>query len=312
MVQALEYALDCSALCPGCQEINGNMPDFIVLGAVKAGTTSLYHYLGQHPQIIMSRMNWPRYFHIENGEPDFRTRQQRYGNALLEESIGRYRMMCNRRIPRTWDAYQAQWPSPQTGVMHGEVSPTYLHDPAVAPGILRRLPKVKLLMVLRNPVERAYSHYVMDFREGWEREMDFGKVLSAEASRIDDFWWGARHNLRHGLYSQRVAEYLQLFPRDQIKILLHDDYKASAQNFLRNIFEFLGVDPDAEIDVTGRHNVGVVRFRTKDAASGQEKRIEAAPPSLPDQLRRELQDFFRHDILRLQQLIGKDLSSWMQ
>jgi hypothetical protein len=288
------------------------MPDFILLGAVKAGTTSLFHYLGQHRQITMSRMNWPRYFHIESGEPDFQSRQRKYGNALLEQSVRRYRMMCNRRIPRTWEAYRAQWPKPETDVIFGEVSPTYLHDPAVAPAILRRLPKVKLLMVLRNPVERAYSHYLMDFREGWEREPDFGKVLREEPFGIDDFWWGARHNLRHGLYSQRVEEYLQLFPRDQIKILMHDDYRASAQNFLHDIFAFLGVDTGAEIDVAARHNVGVLRLHTKDPASGQTKRVEATPPSLPSKLKRELQDFFRPDVLRLQQLIGKDLTPWLQ
>jgi len=133
---------------------------------VKAGTTSLYNYLDQHPKIQMSSWNWPRYFHVADGPPDFQSLSGRYGTALRAESEQRYALMCPPRIPRTIKQYEALWPGEESDLVRGEVSPTYLHDAEVCGRIFRRLPEARLLVVLRNPVERAYSHFVMDRRFG--------------------------------------------------------------------------------------------------------------------------------------------------
>jgi hypothetical protein len=118
------------------------MPDFIVIGAVKAGTTSLHHYLGQHPGIQMSLQNWPRFFHVDNPSPDFDKLKAKYGNSLLSESLWRYKLMCHPGIPKTFNAYKQMWPKHKKDQSHGEVSPTYLYDASVPAKIPNRLPNI--------------------------------------------------------------------------------------------------------------------------------------------------------------------------
>ncbi|NKB33208.1 MAG: hypothetical protein GKR91_08925 [Pseudomonadales bacterium] len=285
------------------------MPDFIVIGAVKAGTTSLYHYLGQHPAIQMSSVNWTRFFHVDGDPPDFKTKEKTYGTELLQSSVNRYKNMCNPRIPTSIEDYLSLWNSETEGHCLGEVSPTYLHDPAVAPRIHARFPKIKLIAVLRHPVDRAYSHFVMDAREGWEKEMDFRKVIANEPYQIDDFWWGKRHYLRHGLYSSRIAEYLQLFSRDQLLVLRYDELNSQPEQFFEKLFEFLGVDKKHEVDTSIKHNAGLLRYRKQ--GEDKNKLYKFRAPELPSKFRSELTNFYREDIVKLQSLFGMDLSDWL-
>ena len=285
------------------------MPDFIVIGAVKAGTTSLFHYLKQHPSIRMSAINWPRFFHVDGTAPDFESRQKSHGSELAEVSLKRYSNICNPRIPKTFEQYLSLWPKSVEEYCQGEVSPTYLHDPAVAPRILRRLPKVKLIVVLRQPVDRAYSHYIMDVRAGWEKELSFVKVIKEEPYKIDDFWWGHRHNIRHGLYTARVAEYLQLFHRDQLLFLRYEDLKNQPEIFFKRLFAFLQLDTSVSIDTSVKHNPGLLHYRKEGSDTTDIHTMR--PSELPNRFHGELTEFFRSDILALQDLIGQDLSDWL-
>lgn len=311
-------------------------PSFIVLGAVKAGTTSLYNYLGQHPEIQMSAWNWPRYFHIASGAPDFTKLAERYGDAHRTESEGRFNMMFPARIPRSIKQYEALWPATDTARARGEVSPTYLHDPDVCTEIARRKPAAKLIIALRNPVERAYSHFVMDRRKGWEQIGDFGASLNEEPIQASNFFWGRRHYIRHGLYADAVARYKASFPRKQIKVMFYEDLVREPETYLADILDFIDVDPKYPIDMSMRHNKGLVRHDTKltrllygDFPGRQfiKRRISksvraviskqitsathaAAEPMQP-QIRKRLIREFRNDIQKLQPLVDRDLTSWM-
>ena len=97
-----------------------DMSEFMVMGAVKTGTTSLYHYLSQHPEIQMSRVNWPRFFHVDGSEPDFDRFKEIHGEALLNESLRRYRLMCHQGIPKDFDAYRGYWPDEGRQRIRGE------------------------------------------------------------------------------------------------------------------------------------------------------------------------------------------------
>ncbi len=310
-------------------------PSFIVLGAVKAGTTSLYNYLGQHPEIEMSDWNWPRYFHIADGPPDFESLAARYGEDHLADSEGRYSMMIPERIPREMQQYESLWKD--NAKIRGEVSPTYIHDASVCASIASRAPDTKLLIVLRAPVERAYSHFVMDRRRGWESIEDFGEALDSEPDDADDFWWGRRHYIRHGLYAESVKQYLQTFPRDQVRIMFYDDLVSNSALYLKRIFEFLEVDPSFVVDTSKRHNKGLVRNNTmltrllyanfpgrewlKKRISDQARTVvsktltktthSAASPLTAD-LRARLVSRFRDDVRELESLVDRDLSSWVR
>lgn len=285
------------------------MPDFIIIGAVKAGTTSLYHYLGQHPSIQMSQNNWPRFFHIDNPPPNFHKLKAKYGDSLLSESLWRYRLMCHPGVPRTYSAYKKMWPLRKQGQLHGEVSPTYLYDASVPAKIQNRLPNIKLIAILRQPAARAYSHFVMDVTHGWVPENNFTLALKREPRNIDEFWWGLRHYLRHGLYSHRIEQLLTIFDSEQIKIMLYDDYQSMPGKFIQDIFSFIGVDPSFKVNMETRHNQGLIVVQNKDG--GGNKRQLVKPPPLPVTASQSLTKYFRNDIKRLQDLTQRDLSAWL-
>lgn len=312
------------------------LPSFIVLGAVKAGTTSLYNYLGQHPEIQMSSSNWPRYFHVADGAPDFDALASRFGDDLREESEARYHMMCPPSVPREIADYATMWTNGSSRVM-GEISPTYLHDADVCTRIAERIPHARLIAVLRNPVERAYSHFVMDRRRGWETTPEFDDALAAEPADADAFWWGRSQYVRHGLYANSIRQYRDAFAPDQLKIMFYDDLIADPDAYLREMFEFIGVDPDVKIDNSARYHRGLVKSQTLKSrllytqfpgkqflkrhlpSATREKikgRIENATHAEPMPMslatRARLTNVFRDDVHALQSLVDRDLSHWLK
>ena len=312
------------------------LPTFIVLGAVKAGTTSLYHYLRQHPDIQMSNWNWPRFFHLDGEYPDFDTLTARYGHKHRLESERRFSLMFPPRIPRDVKAYESLWPVGRKTQTRGEISPTYLYDAAVPARIRNRLPNVKLIVILRSPAARAYSHYIMDVRNGWEKITDFSKALLEEPVEIDDFWWGWRHYVRHGFYVAPLERFLQEFAPEQIKILVYDDYLASPHKMLCDIFRYLNVDTSFEVDMSLRYNQGQVikaTFLTSLIRSQHPAKkffLSALPeklilslrrqiidrslvkaPAVSKEIHQQLTETFRDEVLCLQDLLNRDLSCWL-
>jgi hypothetical protein len=317
------------------------LPTFIVIGAVKAGTTSLHYYLSQHPEIQMSQMKEPRFFHVDGEEPDFNDLAVRYGLGLRDESEERFKIMIKSRIKRkidNIDNYESLWDAGSEIKVRGEVSPTYIYDAIVPSRIHKRLPNIKLIAILRNPMARAYSHYIMDVRNGFEEMDDFADALRNEPFEIDDFWWGKRHYIRHGFYTRPLQRYLKEFDNVQVRIFLYDDYKNSPDEMLKNIFQFLGVDPSFKVNMSMRYNEGLipdnsffsdlVRSRhpvkrlllsvvpdklllpIRQRIIANQKLIE--PKTMTQEVRQRLIEIFREDIISVQGLLKRDLSSWLQ
>lgn len=269
------------------------MADFFVLGAVKAGTTSLHSYLKQHPLIEMSRQKWTRFFHVDGGEPDFDAIARRYGTSLLKESLVRFRMICNVRVPRDFESYMQQWDGAREGIIRGEISPTYMYDYSACRQIQSRFPNAKIILILREPVRRAISHYVMDYANHWVPDREFLTALRREPWQADEFWWGLRHYLRHGLYSRSLNCVQSVFEPQKTKIMLYDDMLASPSAFLDEITDFLEVDR-MKFDAAEWYNVA-----------------PADKPLLNAKTIESLENFFRPDILRIQSMIDRDLSRWL-
>lgn len=270
------------------------MVDFFVIGAVKAGTTSLHKYLEQHPAIEMSRAKWTRFFHVDEIHLDFEELSAKYGSALMRESQARFRMMCHAGIPRSFDRYLEQWDFSREGKVRGEISPTYMYDPHACDRIHARFPQAKILVVIRDPVQRAISHFVMDLANNWVPEKDLFMALRREPWRVDEFWWGLRHYLRHGLYSRYLGRILEVFGHDRCKILLYDDMLSSPGSFMNEITDFLGVER-IEFDLTQRHN-----------------QAPTSKPVLDAKAQASLYRFFHADVLRTQEIIARDLGHWLK
>lgn len=303
------------------------MPNFLIIGAAKAGTTSLYLYLGQHPQVYMSSIKEPHFFALEGEDLDFRGPGDR-------EALSRMVVINN------VEAYRSLFEGVSGEKAVGEASAMYLHSEK-APGRIRYyVPEARLIAILRDPVERAYSSFLHMRRDGREPLSDFAQALEAEEGRIRDGWAPNWHYKRTGYYHEQLSRYFEVFGREQIRVYLYEDLKTDPLGMLRDVYGFLGVDDAFVPDVSMRHNVSGVpknerlhafllrphpvktalksffpkklRRRLVPGSLNALRNWNLVKPPFPEEVRRELKETYREDVLRLQDLIGRDLSSWLK
>jgi hypothetical protein len=311
-------------------------PDFLVIGAPRSGTTSLYSYLNQHPQIQMSSQKEAGFFHFAGEAPDFDRMAISYGPDLLAESRVRYKR-AERLSILDAERYGQLWTPDSMVTARGEATPTYLFDPEAASVIRRHVPNSKLIVMLRNPADRAYSEYLQALRLGLEQHRDFEDALAAEPVDVDDYWWGARRYVRSGLYAKNLTRYLDTWPRERIRIYFNDQFEADTPSLVRDCFQFLGVDENVAVDVSTRHKAGFVPAQSLLVAAAQSdgvikrsmrkvlpwsvrrrlyhrivSRSKAEPPPFSDRARSSLITHFSEDISRLQALTGRDLRVWLR
>ena len=294
-------------------------PDFLIIGAAKSGTTALYRYLQQHPQIFLSPVKEPHYFAFAGEKPDYR------GPGVT----------VNKTSVTDLGAYQRLFDDVRDETAVGEASALYLYVPAAAARIKEYAPAMRLIVILRHPAERAFSSYLHLMRDGREPLMDFAAALQAEPQRIRANWGFLWRYRDLGFYAQQLRRYYALFPREQVRVYLYDDFRADALAVLRDMCRFIGVDDAFTPDMSLRHNVsGIPRQRWlhsllhgahpakallkpflpvawRDRARRQMTQRNLARPTLPPDLRRALTNDFRTEILDLQDLLQRDLSAWL-
>ena len=290
------------------------MPNFLIIGAMKSGTTALYYYLEQHPEIYMSPVKEPNYFSSQEQEntadtvADIRAYQHLFRGASGTKAIG-------------------------------EASHSYLYEPRAAAEIRRYIPEAKLIAILRNPIDRAYSHFLHMVRTGTEPLDDFAQALQEEEvgmrkERVFQDYIG------RGLYYDQLRRYFGTFPREQVRVYLYEDLSGAPINTVQDAFRFLKVEDAFVPDVSLRRNVsGHPKYKTLDALLRRQSRIKhaakiylparmrwhlskafddlktrnlVAPPAVEPEVRQQLKDTYREDIMKLQELIDRDLSKWLK
>ncbi|MDE5076022.1 MAG: sulfotransferase [Trichodesmium sp. St5_bin2_1] len=302
------------------------MPNFLIIGATKAGTTSLYNYLKQHPQIYMSPVKEPRFFAFEGeNTPHFLGydgKQQRW--TVITEI----------------EDYQALFRGVSDEIAIGEASTLYLYSPKAPERIRYHIPDVKVIAILRDPVERAYSHFLHFVRSSHEPFSDFLQAFQDEENRIQKNLGMLWHYKNMGFYSVQISRYFKVFDRANIKVYLYEDWNNDPLRFLEEIFSFLGVDSTFVPDMSLRSNPSVIPknpalqkfllypnflrsflkfFLPKKLRQGisltlYKENIKNGfkPPLLSDNVREELIEVYRDDIWKLQDLINRDLSMWLK
>ncbi|MEL6441752.1 MAG: sulfotransferase [Cyanobacteria bacterium J06621_8] len=294
---------------------SGKMPDFLIIGAAKSGTTSLYRYLEEHPQVYMSRVKEPQFFAFEDQQINF-------------QGPGDMERINNCYIPDL-ESYQTLFHEAQ-GKIAGEASTWYLYSSKAAKNINKYLPNVKIIAVLRNPVDRAYSSFLHLAGEGSE-SFNFTQGLKAEQKRIEKNYALLWHYTQAGFYSEQIKRYFQVFTQNQIKIYLYDDLVANPINVIQDVYQFIGVDSKFIPNTHKKYNVsGIPKSKTLDrllftsnpikslfkplVSKKIRKKIQQKSkqkPSIPLDIRQELTALYKNDILTLEKLIQKDLSSWL-
>lgn len=298
------------------------MPTFLVIGAMKCGTTSLYYYLRQHPQIYLhpSRKE-AQFFCYEGNAPGF---------------LGPGDDEVNRYIIQDIEAYRRLFEGATGQAAIGEVGTVYIYIPGSAERIHHYVPRVRLIAILRNPVHRVYSNFLHLVREQLEPCGDLAEALRREPQRIRERWSPHWHYVQAGFYHAQLKRYLDIFDRRQIRVYLYDDYQKNPIGLVQDIFRFLGVDDSFVPDMSLRHNVaGIPRIRglhrlldsrhpikkilrpflSSERRLAIRERLRMLnlrkPPALAPELYRHLLETYREDILALQGLLDRDLSHWL-
>lgn len=300
---------------------NGKLPNFLVVGAARCGTTSLFYYLLQHPDVYIPKRKECMFF-----------------SGMSKHIQGRGRVFAS-SVVSDLEAYQALFADVAGEKAVGEISTDYLyfHQPSIR-NIKRVLgDHTRIIIMLRNPVQRAYSHYLHHRRYGIE-ELSFEDALVAEPERIRQNHFWAFHYSTASFYFPAVQAYLEHFRH--VKVCLYDDLERDPSGVVREIYAFLGVDASFVPDVTERYNVSgeyrsrVVRFLSQksDAAKrmlfplfkrwvehergrrGLEKLLARmlVKPSMRADTRRILMDRHRQDIVKTQRLIQRGLEHWLR
>jgi hypothetical protein len=299
-------------------------PNFFLVGAARAGTTSLWHYLRAHPDVYMPAA-------LQGKEPSF---------------------FCDLTPPwareyRTLEAYRALFDGAGRRHAIGDASTNYLVAPESARRIREQFPDARILILLRNPADRAYSLYRFLCFWGLETVTPFEKALAREADRYGNERFERKWELLYhaflyyhsGLYSEQIQRYVAAFPRDQIHIVLYDDLKHAPLETVQKVYRFLGVDPDFEPEL-GVHNQSQfplsVRLQSLIASRWRGHPLRPSKPMrrrdrlhfpvafginmllgqyrrerLRPDTRRALLERFRPDINRTAALIGRNLDGWL-
>jgi hypothetical protein len=196
-------------------------PNFFIVGAAKAGTTSLYAGLRQHPEVFMCYPKEPHHFTQVNPPHQLRWHFEGYTD--------RHRYLRLFEGSRGFRAI-------------GEASTSYLWHPQGARRIRRQVPDARIIISLRDPVERAYSHYLMHVREGIQ-SLSLYDALAEDLKRTEEAWAISHFYVGKGRYAKQVRRYLEVFGRDRVKIVLFDDLKRDPVAKLLEVVQFLGLDP---------------------------------------------------------------------
>ncbi len=260
------------------------MPNFLVIGAAKAGTTALYDYLGAHPDIYMSPLKETNFLALEGHPLDF-------SGPGDSDYINKWSIT-------TLDEYCAQFRGVTTERAVGEACPLYLYDPehVVIERIKKYVPDAKLIAMLRNPVDRAYSAFLHLYRDGREPLTEFGPALDMEAERVAAGWEHIWHYKQMGFYGRQLERYYSAFGRERMLVFLYNDLLTDAVGVMQTCYRFLGVDDAFVPDMTIRPNSAL--------ELGDRK-----PPILPE-VREQLARLYDEDISLLERLICRDLSHW--
>ena len=300
-----------------------SLPDFFVLGAPKAGTTALHAALAGHPHLYLSPVKEPKYFLCDDRPP-----------ALLGGP-------GDAHSSREWvwrrDRYEQLFDAAPTGTLRGESTPFYLADMDAHRRIHEAVPDSRLIVVLRDPVDRAYSNWAHLWADGLETIDNFVLACAEEPRRREEGWAPFWRYLETGLYGRQLEHLLTLFPRDQVHIIRYLELVDAPSETMDAVCRFLGVEEGVITQVPAR-NVGgyvpptryarVLRagFRNgarlgshfppqvwRKASLPLQWLIQRTPqhrPELAETERGKLVDYFADDIDLVEEITGWDLRAW--
>lgn len=221
------------------------VPDFFLLGAAKSGTSSLYYYLQEHPQVFMPRIKEPWFFSFIDDPPE----------PIEKHSLP--------GVISDVDEYCALYDDAMEGALPGDASPSYLYTFEKTIAHFRTFyhreedwKRLKMVISLRNPIDRAWSQY-WTLRRVLREPVDFDEAIQPETiQKRKELGWNPFYDyIGFGRYTEQVNAYFEAFGRDRVLVVLYDDLRKDRRAVCRKIFEFLEIDPEFEPNVRTTYNV---------------------------------------------------------
>ena len=276
-----------------------------IVGTPKAGTTSLHHYLNEYPEILMSSEKEPDYF----SDKEIFQQGLYYGESRIDSLI-KYNNLFSKRDKEKF---------------LGEASVSYLFYPKVSERISVYNSESKIIIMLRNPIDRAFSHYLMDYRLGLTSKSFEEEFKNQESLNFQQYFL-------LGNYYNQVKKYLEVFDTENVHIIWYSDFKQNAEKELQKVINFIGLNSDFKVDFNKVHNsfsmpknnmirkiYSVIWLRKILTFIFPEKFVnliksilfnKGKKPKLSEDSRRVLFSYYKSDIEDLEQLLSVNLSRW--
>ncbi|WP_424923004.1 sulfotransferase family protein [Alicyclobacillus sacchari] len=293
-------------------------PNFFIVGAAKSGTSSLDRYLSQHPEVFIPPKKEAHYFSIPDFPPTFR--------GPGDEGMNLYTIRDRAEYDLLFDGVRDE-------KAVGESSVFYLYYPGTAKRMHEAYPGARIIIMLRNPVDRAFSAYMHLVRD--EREhLPFRESLAKEDERIAGSFEPLWYYRAVGLYASQVQRYFDVFGPDRVKVIIFEEFSRNPVAAVREVCTFLGVSSDFTPDTSIRHNEsGVPKSRAiynfiskphgikeivkpllpasfRERLGNQVKSMVLERVQMEPAVRTELERYFASDIAALEDVLGRDLSIW--
>ena len=283
--------------------------DFFIVGAPKAGTTSLYHYLNEHSEIEMSSQK----------EPDF----------FSDQSLQKQKLYYDKNRIDTLEKYNSLFEREDV-ILRGDSSVSYLFYEDVPHKIITYNPDAKIIIMLRNPIDRAFSHYLMDYSLGLISE-SFETIIQKQSKHKNANLFYQQY-IQVSEYTKQIKRYLEVFSMDNIHFIDYEDFKNDTSDVVNSVFLFLGVNDDFQPYLKKKYNTytapknsliryvySFVAFR-KMVANILSKNLTKTirnllfrsdkKPQLTELTRNFLKKHFESDVRELSELLNKDFTKW--
>ncbi|MFI5218018.1 MAG: sulfotransferase domain-containing protein [Bacteroidia bacterium] len=310
-------------------------PNFFVVGAAKCGTTALYHFLSRHPEVYMSPIKEPNHFCTDIKPEEF-TREYQLHEARKNLDLNKY--LAGPMTEKHFDyfviklgQYELLFKNVTSEKAIGEISNSYLFSKVAAINIKNKVPEAKIVIILRNPVDRIFSHYLANLRDG-KTFRPFMEEIQLDFNKSNKGWWKSHCYFEMGLYFEQVKRYVDIFGTEQVKVLWYEDLKNDFTSLVENLFSFLDVSSNLRLTSDEKYNVSMEprnkRFIYYISKLGIKKPLfNLIPASYKTRIknsffkkqfsfemnadeRQYLSSFYEKDVQNLGRLLQKDLSHW--
>ena len=292
-----------------------NKVDFFVVGAARSSTTSLYNYLIQHPEIYLPKIKELNYFsEVESKDLSLYDKPEK-------------NQFYHTKIIKSAKTYDKLFKGANDNQIKGDISPSYMWDRNTAERIFNHNPEAKIIISLRNPVYRAFSHYLMNFSIGQEINVTFGEALKAPK---ENFWGGGNLYIELSEYYEAIKPYYKLFKPENIKLLVFEGWTVEKEKTLESLFSFLGINTGFKVshEVDKNQKVAYKNIKTlnvlrnpkikkfidfflidklKDSLKTKLFKKEDFSIELDPTIQLELEEHFRPQVEKLNELLNLNL-----